>query len=319
MRASVSSHRDPTIEAPRQWLQAAGREIIRPDEGYSVRWAQHGFPEVGVPRWNYHPEYELHLIRHSEGRFVIGDKVGVFGPGQVWLIGPGLPHDWVSFVAPGEHIAKRDTLIQFSDEWFAGSAATMPELDKLRPRLRESRNGLYFLGDTANRLGRLMDRMGEQEGIARLATLMSILERVADAPASEVTNLEANYARPREGPPSFMETVDIGLDYILNNMSGPVLLSIAASRASMSESAFSRYFKSASGLTFTEMTSKLRVSQACRLLDVGDDSIASIAQQVGYANLSNFNRQFRRIAGVTPREYRTLARSKPSRAESYHY
>ena len=72
----------------------------------------------------------------------------------------------------------------------------------------------------------------------------------------------------------------------------------------MSESAFSRYFKTASGLTFSAMVRKLRVANACRLLEAGDLAISAIASTTGYPNLANFNRQFLAETGMTPRDYR---------------
>jgi AraC-like DNA-binding protein len=74
----------------------------------------------------------------------------------------------------------------------------------------------------------------------------------------------------------------------------------------MSEPTFSRYFKKASGHTFTEMVRGLRIANACRLLARTDSTIAAISQAVGYGNLANFNRQFRQVVGLTPREYRAL-------------
>jgi AraC-like DNA-binding protein len=75
----------------------------------------------------------------------------------------------------------------------------------------------------------------------------------------------------------------------------------------MSESAFSRYFKTASGQTFSDMVTRLRLAHACRLLEGTSLPIAVIARDAGFANLSNFNRRFRATYGMTPREHRSAA------------
>jgi AraC-like DNA-binding protein len=75
----------------------------------------------------------------------------------------------------------------------------------------------------------------------------------------------------------------------------------------MSESQFSRIFKDASGLTFSEMIRKLRIEHSCKLLSATELSVASICKDCGFTNLSNFNRQFLREMGVTPREFRALS------------
>jgi AraC-like DNA-binding protein len=99
---------------------------------------------------------------------------------------------------------------------------------------------------------------------------------------------------------------EAGLQYILENFTGDIRMSEAARLAHMSEPTFSRYFKKASGHTFTEMVRGLRIANACRLLARTDSTIAAISQAVGYGNLANFNRQFRQVVGLTPRQYRAL-------------
>jgi AraC-like DNA-binding protein len=77
----------------------------------------------------------------------------------------------------------------------------------------------------------------------------------------------------------------------------------------MSNSSFSRYFKSASGHTFSDLVNRLRLAHACKLLTVTADSISSIASAVGYRNLSNFNRQFLSEMECTPLQYRRRERA----------
>lgn len=74
----------------------------------------------------------------------------------------------------------------------------------------------------------------------------------------------------------------------------------------MSEPTFSKYFKRAAGVTFSNMVKRLRIAHARRLLDTTDLSTAKVARASGYNNLSNFNRQFLAEVGLTPTAYRAL-------------
>ena len=53
-----------------------------------------------------------------------------------------------------------------------------------------------------------------------------------------------------------------------------------------------------------DLVRKLRLAHARRLLEQSDKSISDICYEVGFTNLSNFNRHFRNDAGETPRDYR---------------
>jgi hypothetical protein len=48
---------------------------------------------------------------HGTGRFIVGDRIDTFAPGHLVLVGPNLPHDWISDVAPGESLKGRDVVL----------------------------------------------------------------------------------------------------------------------------------------------------------------------------------------------------------------
>jgi AraC-like DNA-binding protein/quercetin dioxygenase-like cupin family protein len=76
-----------------------------------------------------------------------------------------------------------------------------------------------------------------------------------------------------------------------------------ANAAGMSVSYFCRFFRLITGVTFTEYLIRLRVDKAKELLVEGELPITTISLEVGFDNHSYFNRVFRRLNGVSPREY----------------
>ena len=67
-----------------------------------------------------------------------------------------------------------------------------------------------------------------------------------------------------------------------------------------------RWFKKMTGDSFTSYVNDRRLAEAAEALRQTDDKILTISQDAGFTNLSNFNRQFKKRYGVTPREYREM-------------
>lgn len=280
----------------------ANREVIPHDPDHSVRWHEHDYPSP-IARWNYHPEYEIHLIRKGTGKFIVGDHIGTFEAGHVAIIGSGLPHDWVSDLEPGELLEKRDAVIQFDGKWVQQCAALIPELAEVHLLLDQSARGIQFLGQTAVNAARSIEAMGASDGLSRLHHLIQLFAVLTGSPMEDRRYLADEWFRPQlDGQAAAV--VDIVLEYVFNNHAGNIKMSAAAALVGMPEPTFSKYFKRATGQNFSDLVRKLRLAHAKRLLETTDTSISTICFEVGFTNLSNFNRHFLNDTGATPREYR---------------
>ncbi|MGA5303220.1 AraC family transcriptional regulator [Nucisporomicrobium flavum] len=291
--------------------QTAAREIIPAVPDQTGRWLMHGYPDP-VARWNHHPELEVHLLQHGSGWYIVGDRIGRYSPGQLVLVGSHLPHNWISDIEPGVHIADRDVVFQFHPQWVKDAQSLLPELAALEPLLSRATRGIEYSGASAQRGTAELMAIGGSTGMARLQHITTLLRTLAEAPADEYRLL----ASPGIVPPSDHQAsriVDLAMREVLTNLNGTVSLSSIAARVGMSQSGFSRYFTRATGQSFSDTLRKLRLAKARQMLAFTDDPITKIARSSGYNNLSNFNRQFRAEHGVTPTEYRDGA--GPSRGE----
>ena len=283
---------------------APRREVIPPHPQTSIRTLTHDFPSE-ICGWGSHPEYEIHLITKSHGSFIAGDHIGTFGPGQVSIMGPNLPHDWVSDLPEGEVAHDRDAVIQFSDEWIRGAMQHIPELEEVSEMLHRSTRGIVFSGATAWRSAETILACVQSRGVEQMGHLFKLLALFAHAPPEEYEVLASEWMGRPTGSGS-REAVEAGLAYIFENLTGDIRLSTAAGLAYMSEPTFSKYFKSATGMTFSNMVKKLRIAHARRLLDTTEHSVAQVASLSGYHNMANFNRQFLSEVGTTPTKYRRM-------------
>jgi YesN/AraC family two-component response regulator len=94
------------------------------------------------------------------------------------------------------------------------------------------------------------------------------------------------------------------LAYIDNNISQHITLQAVAAAAMLSPSYFSSSFKRYTGYSLIDYTNAKRVRIASKmLLNNPNTSISEIAMQVGFNNMSNFNRAFRKYIGCTPSEF----------------
>jgi AraC-like DNA-binding protein len=109
-------------------------------------------------------------------------------------------------------------------------------------------------------------------------------------------------AAPAEGPATFrLEEVQ---RFLQERFADTLTLPGIAERFGFNPSYFSRRFHRQAGVPLVEYINGLRIRRSCVLLKRTTLGVLEIALSVGYNNLSHFNRYFRRIVGMSPREYR---------------
>jgi AraC-like DNA-binding protein len=80
----------------------------------------------------------------------------------------------------------------------------------------------------------------------------------------------------------------------------PALADVAA----LSVSGLHRMFRKHARTNVSEYITRIRIGDACARLASTKQPIAHIADAVGYGTFANFNRQFKQLTSMTPREYR---------------
>lgn len=283
-------------------------ELVHIRKGESFAAWMHGYPFRTV-RWHYHPEYEIHLVNATSGTFYIGDHIGAFAPGQLIMTGPNLPQNWVSDIQPGEIVPLRSLVIQFPETFIEGACAAMPEMEALRPLLDRSRRGILFDDATSARIRPLVERLIEAQGLRRLALFWEILDLLAAARDYEVLaslSFELDLSKINDSG------INRALTYLREHLTEQIEEAELAALVGQSQSAFSRAFKRHTGTTLVRYRNQLRVDLACQMLLAEPDSkVAEICYEVGFSNLSNFNRHFLKLKGISPSQFRaTFAAQK---------
>lgn len=297
-------------QLPRQRQPELEREFTRsPALGYEapedvgfVRCLEHGFP-TPLARWHYHDEFELHLITATSGKAFVGDWIGQFQPGHLVLAGPRLPHNWVSMDLPDGGVPQRDLVIQFAQGPIEAAAQHIAELAEALPMLERARHGIEFFG-MAERTEMHWRQIKASRGLARFAAFAALLGEL-----SRCTDfrLLSNVQMQSVDDDAQIDQINIIVNRITDNVAQPLVATELAAELGMSESRFSRFFRRATGNTFTDFVNRVRVNRACQLLMDTDRLVTHICFEVGFNNVANFNRRFLEIKGMTPSEFRRQA------------
>jgi AraC-like DNA-binding protein len=301
----MTSHR---VRGPELEHDAGRRASLgyEPQGSYGyLRYLEHGFPNPLV-RWHYHEEYELHLIVATRGKVFVGDYIGEFEPGHLVLTGPRLPHNWISTDVPRDGVALRDLVLQFPDAPLRQAAELIPELVEALPLLERARYGIEFFG-LSDQARQRYDRIKASQGLQRFSEFIEFMSELAHC---DDYRLLSTVQLQSFDDDASLARISALVDYVTENCTKQFSMAKVCARVGMSESSFSRYFRRTTGNTFTDFVNCLRVNKACRLLMETDRYITNVCYDVGFNNVANFNRRFRKIKGMTPKEFRRRAEAR---------
>jgi AraC-like DNA-binding protein len=244
--------------------------------------------------WHFHPEVELTLLVGGCGRRLVGDSVEPYRPGDLVLIGPELPHTFVSDGAGNDAV-----VAQFRPDFLGAGLLAGPEFAGIRTLLDASARGLAFQPDV-----RLTDRIRRLVVLPPTPRTLALLGILAELAADRTARpLASTTYRPRRTA-AMRTRLDTVCAYLDSAYPQPVRLAEVAALAHLSPAAFSRFFRQATGRTLTAYLTELRLAAACRLLRDTALPVADVAIRAGFGNLSYFNRRFLAAQRMRPTQYR---------------
>ena len=134
-----------------------------------------------------------------------------------------------------------------------------------------------------------------------MVKLLEILHHLAKSEDYEILNADGFSFETEQQDTA---KIDIIFKHINNNFQDHISLDEIADKVSMTVPAFCRYFKKATGKTFTKLVNEYRVVHATKLLQEEPMSIADVSHACGFNNFSHFNKQFKEITGKSASRYR---------------
>lgn len=254
-------------------------------------------------RWHYHPEVEIMYLSRGKATGLIGDTFKEFKDGDLVLLGSNLPH-----VLQENNEYKRlcprtkpfGTIIQFTPSFLGEDFLLKPEFRHIDQLLKRANRGIHFSNTFVKKVSAELLQMNTATDTQKILMLLSILCTMADSRQyNYLTNQDYyfDYSQDEER----MRKVN---EYVYHYFPNKITIAQVAAVANMTETAFCRYFKSRTLKPFTRFLNEVRIAYSCKLLQKKNYNVSDACFESGFNSLSYFNRQFKIIMKLSPKEYR---------------
>ena len=250
---------------------------------------------------HHHEAFELNFIRNAKGaKRIVGNHIEEIDDLELTFVGPNLPHTWFSHKCKSREIG--EITIQFHRDLFDDKFLHRNQMSEIRLMFERSLRGIHFSRETTEAIMPRLFELTRKHGFDSVLELMSILHDLSTSKNMRTLS-DANF-QSAETISYNNRRVETVIAYLNKNFEKEISLSDIAKLASMSDVAFSRFFKSRTGKTFVDTLNEIRLGNASRMLIDTTQSISEIAYQCGFNNLSNFNRMFKKKKHCTPKAFR---------------
>jgi len=253
--------------------------------------------------WHYHNNFEISFITEGTGKRIVADSIEEFQPGDLVFIGQNLPHVW---------IADKDTrtpsnrtlemvFLQFTSDVLCQPMLDLPEFRYIAEALAMSERGIHIVGQTLNEVSELMLQLPYLKSFERMLHFYRLMNIIGRSDTN-IPLASKNYLKIRFKTGN--KRIAVIHEYLMKNYREDLDLKVLADLVSLAEGSLCRFFKMNMGITVFEYLNKIKTDFACKLLMDPDLSILEVCMDSGFNNLSHFNKQFRKITGSTPSDYR---------------
>lgn len=248
-----------------------------------------------------HSEMEINFVENCHGnRRIIGDNIEVLGNYDLVLMGGNLEHTWEQYECMSDDI--REITIHFSKDLFSPQLLGKTHMQSLAELMKRSEVGVAF-GMKA--IMHVYDRINELVNMEPgFYSVMKFFELMYELSLTDDYRLLSTSAFSHTTVAVDSRRVQKVKEYIDKNYKEEIRLPELSELASMTPTAFSRFFKLRTGKSISEYIIDVRLGHAARMLADSTMAVVEICYRCGFNNISNFNRIFKKRRGCTPTEFR---------------
>lgn len=271
-------------------------EIPKPTNDTLIYQEDHEY--VFYDKFHQHQEIQLSYILEGSGTLIVGDTISHYQKGDVLAIGGNLPHLFKS--EPNIAVKSHMLTLFFTKQGFGEQFFDLEELSGVNSFFNKIDNGFKVLSHHKS-LAESFIKIKNSDKLERFIIFLQILKTLTKAKKQPLSS----YAYGKNYSADEGKRMQDVMSYTMNHFYETISLDEIAEVALMTKNAFCKYFKKRTNKTYVQFLNELRIEKASQfLLSQKESSIAEIGFQSGFGNVSNFNRQFKRIKGKTPSLYR---------------
>ena len=254
---------------------------------------------------HYHQECQITYIVDGQGTLLVGSNSHQFVKGEFFLLGKNLPHAFIDSkrcFADGRKNYAKQISVFFKDGCFGPLLNEYPEANAIRSILDSTFHGLKFRDNLACDILKKMRRLLVVNDFKRVIEFLSLLASISERNRNDY--LVSKLAEGLNFDDHGLQKIDAIFHFILSNHKKKISLSDVAIQFNMTPPSFCRFFKSRTKKTFSEYLTEVRITKACELIGNGTHNVTESSFESGFTNISNFHRQFKKVMGMTPTEYK---------------
>lgn len=255
--------------------------------------------------WHFHPEFELVYIEGANGTRHVGEHISRFEGSDLVFIGSYIPHLNFDY---GVKTECEKVVVQIRQDFLGNAFANIPELSGVYRLFEQSKYGIAFGQETKLLLKERLKKLKNLGHFEQFLEILSIFQVLAQS--SEMILL---HSKPVENQHNKKEQERLKriYNFIDARYQQKVEVEEVANLTNLSKSAFCRYFKKITRLTFVEFLNHYRINQAQKLLLL-DKNVTEACFECGFESLSYFNRTFKKVTGENPLSFKKkfLSREK---------
>lgn len=257
---------------------------------------------------HFHEDCQLTYILEGDGEVFIGETISHFTKGDVFIIGKNIPHVLRNSdnYYKNPNLRARAISVFFSYDTLMQIFALLPEAAPLQKLLDYSAHGIKIRGEIADEVETGLNKMLKLKKIDIVLEFINVLNSISKADSIQ---LISKTSIPLHSVSEENRKINKVFEYVSANFHSKITLEEIASKVNMSPTAFCRFFKQSTLKTFSNFLIEVRIGNACKMLIEDKYNITQCCFYCGYNNVSNFHRQFRKVTGMTPGEYKQKIKS----------